>query len=798
MLWGFTLRRLEIAEAEIRRHIDVWGADGALPKATGAVTREQIERVLYDENGAYRRLRRVMDAWCALWYWPVTKRSVPDSDPDIEIVPPTWDAWLGGLEAILGVQPKETERDRRGQAAFTADLDWHGLDEAEDFDRGFTSTQLIDAAKRNFPWLHVAEQIAKEQGFFHWELDFAPVFADGGFDLQVGNPPWVRPFWDEAGALAEHDPWWQLTSKPAEQVKSERRERTLSLPGALNTYLDERAAQAGMNEHLADDVQRPVLRGLQPDLYRCFMERTWRHMSRHGIVGLIHPESHFTEARAGDLRRATYSRLRRHFHYRNELRLFEVDHHKFFGLHIYGSTHSAEFTQASFLYHPETIDRSYVHNGSGAAPGIRDTRGEWDLRPHAQRLVLVDKGVLSRWAALIDEPGTPAAMARMLYPINRASADVLDKIAEASGFGDFHFQWTAGWHESGDRRAGFFESRSAVPSTWADAILQGPHLTVGTPLFKEPNESMRSNLDYTELDLLTLAANFIPRTSYQRVRPYNDYINAYPKWQEQPSTDYFRLAWREMCDPGNVRTLHSALLPPGPTHVHAVHTLTFVDRHDSLVRLAGISHSIVADFLIKVIGSGHMKAGTWRRIPYVSNLHIDPSLLLRTLRLNCLVEPYAPLWEELFDREWQHDSWVPDVGLDRAINTDKPALSDVSPKWSWHTPLRRDADRRQALVEIDAIVAVMLDITADELVTIYRTQFPVLQKYEREALYDAHGRQVPRELAKEYRKHDGNLPAEALTVDGKTYALPFLTVDREGDYRAAHAHFSRLAREGAP
>lgn len=67
-------------------------------------------------------------------------------------------------------------------------------------------------------------------------------------------------------------------------------------------------------------------------------------------------------------------------------------------------------------------------------------------------------------------------------------------------------------------------------------------------------------------------------------------------------------------------------------------------------------------------------------------------------------------------------------------------------------PLRRAADRRHALVEIDAIVAIMLGITADELLTIYRTQFPVLQKYEREALYDATGRLIPTKLASEYRK----------------------------------------------
>ena len=46
----------------------------------------------------------------------------------------------------------------------------------------------------------------------------------------------------------------------------------------------------------------------------------------------------------------------------------------------------------------------------------------------------------------------------------------------------------------------------------------------------------------------------------------------------------------------------------------------------------------------------------------------------------------------------------------------------------------------------------MLGITAEELATIYRTQFPVLQVYENAALYDNKGRLVPTDIAKAYRQ----------------------------------------------
>ena len=349
------------------------------------------------------------------------------------------------------------------------------------------------------------------------------------------------------------------------------------------------------------------------------------------------------------------------------------------------------------------------------------------------------------------------------------------------------FEWTAGWHETADRMLGFFESASAVPDRWEDVILQGPHLTVATPLFKTANPTMRSQRDYTELDLEAIGEDFIPRTNYQVAKPNTEYIAAYPKWQGQPSSTYFRLAWRRMGQPANVRTLHPAIVPPGPCHVHPVLSARIADNLNTAIA-AAIWASMPIDFLIKAAGVSELNQGVVRRLPHIRNHPLEPQLLLRALRLNCLVRPYSPLWEELYDETWQQDSWVPHIGVDYAA---RAPLGDIDKKWEWATPLRRAADRRQALVEIDAIVAIMLGITSEELLTIYRTQFPVLQRYERDALYDANGRQLPGKLASEYRK--GKLKAADFTVDGVIYAEPFVGVDRERDMELAHKHFSDLA-----
>ena len=783
-LWQFALVRMRIAEDQIRRRIDVWGADLDVP--ANPVTRPEIEAAFADADGAFQRLRRAMDAWCALWFWPLTEgRTTVDG---AMITPPTLDQWIDGLEALLGRAYADTQKGSRkyghGEDQFRlgGDLTWEQIGEAEDLDRVLAQEAPVAEVLERHPWLAVAEQVAADRGFFHWELDFSPVFAEGGFDLQVGNPPWVRPRTDQDALWGESDPWWILAHKPTQAAKKERRELTQTRPGALDTFADGIAETVVTSTFLNDAAQYPLLVGQQPDLYRAFMQRTWWSAGDDGIVTLIHPESHFTERKAAPLRRESYLRLRRHWQFINELQLFDVHHLVAYGVHTYGAhLDSPAFASATNLYHPATVTDSLVHDGTGPLPGLKNDEGSWDLRPHADRITRVDTSTLELWKSILEDADTPVLDSRMVYSVTREAEGVLRKLAAAPRIRDLGLQYSRGWDESIDKKKGYFDTEWAVPDSWNDVILQGPHFGVANPFAKQPNPTLKNNLDWSEIDLEAMPPDFIPATAYQPNRDGIDYDGDYScvpadSGHMVSHRSAFRVGWRMMAATTGFRTIYPSLTPPGAAHVNGVITCGPYGTNRSSLGIVGSTlTSLIIDFAFRSTGGGHIYPAAIERI----GMGMIASANLRAARLfyslSCLTSAYAPLWEEATGTEW-----TPDV------------------------PLRKAEERRQAQVEIDALVALSLGVTADELCMIYRTQFPVMRKYDSQDLFDANGRKVADDVAKLDRKLK---PGQELSEEDRTWThpqsgatyvfeYPFRILDREADMREAYARFERELADG--
>jgi len=804
VLWQVAHQRLRIAEQEIRRSIPVWEA-GQLP-AGGAVQREQIEAALADANGAYQRLKRVMDAWCALWFWPLTETmtSIKTDDGPIVVDPPTVPQWISGLQALLGRSPEVRRRTPAAGQTIGSASAWDDLGVAESAELTMAGARPVDAVLCDHPWLQVCERVANQQGFFHWELEFAPVFADGGFDVQVGNPPWVRPRSDVDALLAEGDPWWQLEVKPSQGRIAAKRPETLALPGVQDLVVSGVADVTASAEFMGQLAAYPHLQGLQPDSYRCFMEQAWRHATPGGATGLIHPETHFTDEKAGFLREATYQRLRRHWQFINELQLFEIDHHVFYGVHVYSApSTSPRFLMATSLYHPDTVTRSFDHKGEGEEPGFKDPDGNWDRRPHKNRIITVDNATLSTWHAMLENADVPIIRSRMVYAVNRSVASVLDKISRAPRISELGLKFSAGWHEKSDRTKGYFESSWGAADSWDEVILQGPHLFVSTPIYKTPNKTMLHNLDWTETDFETLGADAVPVTAYKPALRRSAYDQAYSKSSNPDGTSFNprnfpRIAWRNMAANGNERTLFPAIIPSGAAHVNAVMSGAIPESNRKLVLLSAVLSSLLSDAMVRATRPATVNRAVILRLAY---LPVDSPaadyLILRALRLQAVTRAYSGLWEELHEASFEFDSWT------IANKMNSSPLAPPSGTWTDAVPLRSAFDRRQAQVEIDALVALSFGISASELSSTYKTQFAVLYGYDRRSYrYDANGRLVPNSVLTVWRKKGARITEKERTATNQagntyTYELPFVTLDREADMRRAYAEFERRLAERA-
>ncbi|WP_329527861.1 class I SAM-dependent DNA methyltransferase [Streptomyces sp. NBC_01462] len=864
-LWGLVVRRLEISEREISRRIDVWGAeDGWLRSPEVAVPREKVKADLEAVDTPYWRLKTLMDAWCALWFWPVQSAALLDGSHEsyaraAEVASQSagWTVSAAPVSAQSGASARETYEsedlfgdvqvvevkakgarggsrkeqirgERRPVIALASLDDWLDfaesllgtqdvaadslvaqfatLDELERYEDELPEWMGMErfySLESRYPWAGGARDVAERQGFFHWELEFGQVFgARGGFDLQVGNPPWVRPRWKEDLVLAELEPWFVLAEKPGAAEWRLRKGDVLGASAAAPGFLlDELAAHAGTVAVLGSPAAYPLLVGTQGDLYRAFMARVWQQIAPQGSAGMIHPDTHFGGLREGAIRAASYRHLRVHAHFVNSAywAFEDLTDSREFGMHVYGKPREPDFLHVSELRGAEVLSDSLAHSGKGVAPGIRNN-GSWDIRPHRDRVVHVDTALLSSWHALTGSTGG-AEQAPLLYPVLVGEQGAIESLAAYNKrLADYRPMISSGYHESGAKKDGLIRWANQHVPEFADVILQGPHFTTTLPFAKEPNIPCRSIQDWNALRTTTLNESFTPVTNYVRATDETTYLEAQDSWNGRPFTTYFRLAWRVMIPFNSSRSLHAALIPPGPAHVHTVQSMA-AENNLLTVLNAGFWTALPLDYLLRITGRPHLQTSEARNMLAPAPDHpLASALLLRTLRLNAVTSHYAPLWKELFDPSWAgYEDWANPGWLH--LN---PLAANLDPTWTNTTPLRTEQERRAASVELDALVSVWLGITADQLWAIFKSRYPQLYDFDSVSYFDANGRKVSGEFhsygygqtKQDYIDLLAHLENPETNPPPAGYTAPFYKADRETEMRAAHSHFqARLDKE---
>lgn len=710
----------------------------------------------------------------------------------------------------------------------------------------------ISKLRMAFARIALVEGVAGQRRFMHWELCFADVFASrGGFDLVLGNPPWLKVEWNESGILGERNPLFAIRKVSASNLTALRADAFASFPGLQAAWTGELEEAEGTQNFLNATQNYSLLKGVQTNLYKCFMPLGWRLSGTSGVTALLHPEGPYDDPKGGVLRESVYRRLRAHFQFINEAHLFsEVHNLTKYSVNIYGPPrHVPRFDHLANLFVPQTVDSCYAHNGEGTVGGYKNIDGKWNTVGHRDRIVRIDDAALAVFAQLYDAPGTPPRRARLPALHAGALNSVLDKLSAWSRrLGDLGNDYvsTEMWHETNQQLDGTIARRAVDDNGFvagpADWVLSGPHFSLANPMHQTPMRICNTNRAYEKPDLEFLPDDYLPRTNYRPMADRVEYTRRTLRvgWidaeeiQERLMTDYFRLVVRKMIPPSGERTLMPSIMPPLTAHIDGAFSIAFRDTQ-MLMCTVGAWLSTLADFVIKSTGKSNFRGDSADSMFVLSAEDAGVELVARTAVLVCLTTHYSSLWEEVYDLAFTDQRWSqpgnPRLKHDFFVN--------LTGDWTRDCALRSDYARRMALVEIDVLVAQALALTLDELLLIYRVQFAVMQGYERDTWYDIEGRIIftiskglagvglPRNSARSDKPltlvfPDGKRRIETLgwtdikalidsghmpdgtrierqviddTLPGgprertRTYTAPFTLASREDDYKVAWAFF---------
>jgi len=194
------------------------------------------------ESQAYQHQKFVADAWCAAFVWPKQVGELADAAPTNEL-------W-------------RQLRDGQGEAPVLT-----------------TKT--------------VAE-LAGQYRFFHWHLQFTQVFAKGGFDVVLGNPPWERV------KLQEQEFFASRSEEIAKAMNAAARKKLIAQLPRENAQLWEEWSAAsrkaeGESHSIRQSGRYPLCGKGDVNTYAIFAEHNRSALGPCGRAGFIVPAGIVTD-----------------------------------------------------------------------------------------------------------------------------------------------------------------------------------------------------------------------------------------------------------------------------------------------------------------------------------------------------------------------------------------------------------------------------------------------------------------------------------------------------------------------
>jgi hypothetical protein len=501
-----------------------------------------------------------------------------------------------------------------------------------------------------------ARNACHEARVFHWPLAFPQIFARGGFDVVLGNPPW------DVSQLSEEE-FFAARAPDVALLAGARRKAAISRlqaerPHVWQDYLDEKAGSEAANTLYRANPRFALTAFGRVNTYALFAETMYRIAARGGRAGMVVPTGiatdNSTKAFFGEI--VDRGRLVSLFDFENRDGLFpSVDSRYKLSLLTLGSA-----TQAEFAF--------YATNTAQ----LHDKRRRFGLTAADFRLINPNTRTCPTFRSEYDADLTKRIYHRLPVLIDEAESEEIGNPWRLS-FSQGLFNMTSD--------SGLFADASmpsAVPLYEAKMIHQFDHRWATYANGRDRSELEPRDLSPAE----KMDSRFAVRPRYWVAED-----EVCKRLADHGWTRSWLLGWRDVCRATDERTVIASVIPK--VGVGDKFLLMFPDKAPTLVAcLLADQNSIPHDFVARQkIGGTSLKYFTKRQltnVPPDEYSAADQELVVpRVLELTYTADDLAP--------------WARDLGHD-------------GPPFVW------DSDRRAVLrSELDAFFARRYGLTRDDL-----------------------------------------------------------------------------------
>ena len=201
----------------------------------------------------------------------------------------------------------------------------------------------------------ITPETVEEMEPFNWVLEFAEVYAEGGFDVVVGNPPWDVLRTNRDDYFSRFDPKFRSRMPQDKDQKMEELLEDSTIEKGWKEYNYTIQARADYFNHSEEYVlQSPTVGGKkmtsENELSMLFLERVTDLVDKDGYVSFVIPNVIFTSASGKDLRSYLMEEasIRSIIHFENNNIFDEIDTRYRFGILTFKNSGTTQTVRAAF------------------------------------------------------------------------------------------------------------------------------------------------------------------------------------------------------------------------------------------------------------------------------------------------------------------------------------------------------------------------------------------------------------------------------------------------------------------